>query len=491
MLTTRLLFLMLIACTSDWTTAATYDSARTALEGGARVRSLFIRPDTMRLEVGDTALVRCEPYNGPNGTGALLATPCTWASLKPAKVTVNGSGQTARIIARDTGFVGVTATAKQRRDTATVAVLTVIAGSPEGAELYAPEVTVQPHTILLSGDTARATLQGHVREPLTGPVASASWTWTVRNTAVVQSISSTKSAVTLVPVADGNTYVVGAASGDSDSAAVTVTGITIPPPPPPPTGTTYFLATYEGGTLCPDPWNWCFNGGSGSPAVNSMTQAKNGTRSAKHIMPAGSEGSSFLLDNTPHSSMGCVSGHFCTGYYSFYAYIESGFAVANQFQMLLGWMTAVSGAPSPISHIELSTMNSVLQLRYVLKNCAVGLYTCPTIAGYSQAGGAGYYLQTASSPNGITAFPRNQWVHIAVYYKMAETNGQVTIWQDGILIYDLTAPTMNTFGGHSIAPLTNAAGDLMLQHGIYGGVDPIQRVMYVDDFRVSNFRPVP
>jgi len=42
----------------------------------------------------------------------------------------------------------------------------------------------------------------------------------------------------------------------------------------------------------------------------------------------------------------------------------------------------------------------------------------------------------------VTAVPRGQWVHFAVYYKMAATNGQVAIWQDGVKVMDLTAPTL-------------------------------------------------
>jgi hypothetical protein len=68
----------------------------------------------------------------------------------------------------------------------------------------------------------------------------------------------------------------------------------------------------------------------------------------------------------------------------------------------------------------------------------------------------------------------------------------VKIWQDGQLIMDLTAPTMNTFGGHSIEPLKNSARDMMLQFGIYGGpkTDGTQR-LYVDDFKVTDYLPHP
>lgn len=109
---------------------------------------------------------------------------------------------------------------------------------------FTPVVTVQPHAIALSGSSARATLQGHVREPLTGPVAGATWTWTVRNTSVLDDISSTKSAVTLVPDDNGSTYVVGDVGGAKDSALITVTGIS----PPVPVGK--FVATTGSGSSC-------------------------------------------------------------------------------------------------------------------------------------------------------------------------------------------------------------------------------------------------
>jgi hypothetical protein len=115
------------------------------------------------------------------------------------------------------------------------------------------------------------------------------------------------------------------------------------------------------------------------------------------------------------------------------------------------------------------------------------LYPCPNIPGYTNTGG--WYTMTDASPAGVKAFPRNQWVHLTFYYKMAPSNGQVTVWQDGVKIMDLTAPTMNTFGGHSIDPLGNKAGDMMLQTGIYGGPQPSVQRLYTDDFEVTDFLP--
>jgi len=185
-----------------------------------------------------------------------------------------------------------------------------------------------------------------------------------------------------------------------------------------------------------------------------------------------------------------------SGYYSFWVYLDEGFN-SRTWNSALGWMTGVSGAPSPISYIGFERWNATtrsasapLQVVFLLKNCQKGQYVCPNIPGYAAPVG-GNYRMTSASPAGIVPFPRDRWVHLSVYYKMASKYGQVTIWQDGIKIMDLTAPTMNTFGGHSIDPLRNAAGDMVLQHFIYGGAESATRRMYVDDFKVTDYRVLP
>src|SRR5262249_2014325 len=227
----------------------------------------------------------------------------------------------------------------------------------------------------------------------------------------------------------------------------------------------------------------------------SQTRSRNGSWAYKYeVTSSGSPTVGAVghdvrtMSGGPQTTMGDPKGRYLSGYYSFYAYIDAGYD-QDAWDMILGWMAGVTGAPSPISHIELRRWNGTLQLMYVLKNCAVGLYPCPNIAGYQNSGG--YYSMTTQSPAGIKAFPRNQWVHVAVYYKMAPQNGQVTVWQDGVKIIDLTAPTMNTFGGHS-SNLTNTARDMMIPFRNYGGPQPggIQR-MDVDDFRVSDYLPAP
>jgi hypothetical protein len=234
------------------------------------------------------------------------------------------------------------------------------------------------------------------------------------------------------------------------------------------------------------PWGVKSDGTNPVP-TNSTTIVKSGSRAFKYEITDSTISNHYsqTLSGGPNlQSMGDPNGRYLSGYYSFWIYIDAGYT-APDWNMLLGWMTGVSGAPSPISHIELQVRNGTLQLMYVLKNCAVGLYTCPNIPGYSTNGG--YYTMTSSSPAGIVVFPRQRWVHVEAYYYMAATNGHVIIWQDGTRVMDLTAPTMNTFIGHNSG--SNTAGDMILQFGIYGGpkTDGAQRI-YVDDFKVTDYQ---
>jgi hypothetical protein len=252
-------------------------------------------------------------------------------------------------------------------------------------------------------------------------------------------------------------------------------------------GRTFFSATAENGSM--SPWSAAISDRANPRPTISQSRTRNGHGAYKFEIANAQVASHYsqALSYAPQVSMGSRNGRYLSGYYSFWAYIDDGYS-DNDWNMLLGWMTGVTGRPSPISHVGLEVWNGTLQLVYVLKNCSVRLYRCPEIRGYKNSGG--WYTMTPSSPAGVVAFPRNRWVHLSFYYKMAPTNGQVKVWQDGRLIMDLTAPTMNTFGGHSIEPLRNSAGDMMLQFGTYGGAksDGTQR-FYVDDFKVTDFRP--
>jgi hypothetical protein len=201
------------------------------------------------------------------------------------------------------------------------------------------------------------------------------------------------------------------------------------------------------------------------------------------------------MTNSPQASMGTPSGHFGSGYYSFWAYVDAGYndmgSTHGPWNMLFGWLTGAAGAPDPISHIGLENWNGTLQLVYVLKNASTSsrYYDPPVIPGYDMSNG--WYRMTSSSPAGIKPFPRNQWVHVCAYYKMAKSGGQVTIWQDGTKVMDLTAPSMDTFTGWTLDVGHNTAGDMLLQMGIYGGANTTTQRLYLDDIKVTDYRVTP
>ncbi len=265
-----------------------------------------------------------------------------------------------------------------------------------------------------------------------------------------------------------------------------------PPPPPPPVESVYFRADAESADMraWSLPWGVVSSPGSPLPATSSA-RAVSGTRSYVYEAHPGGIGELGhdvrTMSGEPHASMGSPNGRFLSGWYSMWVYLDAGYDEPG-WNMLLGWMTGVTGAPSPIDHVGLEVWDGVLQVVYVLKNCSVGLYPCPDIPGYAR--NDGWYTMTDRSPKGIRPFPRKRWVHLSIYHLMSAAGGRVEIWQDGYQIMDLTAPTMNTFGGHS-SNLTNATGDMMLQVGIYGAPKRGVQRLYLDDFQVTDQRVGP
>jgi hypothetical protein len=192
--------------------------------------------------------------------------------------------------------------------------------------------------------------------------------------------------------------------------------------------------------------------------------------------------------------MGSPNGRYLSGYYSFWLYIDEGFTPgltgSDDWMTILNWF---SGAPiNPILNIELrrppGQRLAPLQLVFLLKNAHTGCYAAPQISGYNLVGGA-YYFMTAASPAGIVEFPRFQWVHVEIYYKMASSNGQVTIWQDGVKIMDMTHSNLNTLIASSNC--ANTAGDMFPQFGMYSGPRTEVQRFYLDDFKVSDVRLSP
>jgi hypothetical protein len=79
------------------------------------------------------------------------------------------------------------------------------------------------------------------------------------------------------------------------------------------------------------------------------------------------------------------------------------------------------------------------------------------------------------------SFPTGRWVHIEVHYVGSPTEGQITIWQDGTKIYDLTDVPTQAEGGDVEWWLDCSAGTIV----------PTPAVMYLDDAVISTERLGP
>jgi hypothetical protein len=242
------------------------------------------------------------------------------------------------------------------------------------------------------------------------------------------------------------------------------------------------------------------SGGNSDFPTASQTRVKNGSWAYKFEMPKPTVSTccdwnyTMVHSYSPNlQSMGSPNGRYLSGYYSFWLYIDAGFQDSpGDWLTLLNWFTNDPTAGlGVIANIELrrwpSNPAGPLQLAFLMKAADAGCFVPPTISGYQRAG-SGYYFMTSSSPAGIVTFPRFQWVHVEVHYVRAASGGQIQIYQDGVLIMDLTHANLNTIMN---ARCINGQ-DMFIQFGMYSGAknDGAYR-FYMDDFKVSDVRLTP
>jgi hypothetical protein len=445
----------------------------------ASVTAVTLSPASVTLSPGSTQRFAATAKLSDGSTSPAEVTySATGGSVTQDGVyTAGTTGGAFRVIAKQSGGTLADTTAVTISETSTSPPPT---GSPS-----VTAITLSPASVTLSpGGIQRMTATAKLSDGATSPA-------NVTYQATGGSITS--DGLYTAGQTAGTFRVIAMQSGGplADTAVVTVTAPTAPS-----SGTTYELATAEtAGNIAP--FEYALTHSPCSPTPHSSAdRAKHGSRSWKiELFPCGSGGQDQgFLDTGPTTSMGDPNRRFNSGWYSWYTYVDAGFsepAEQGNWNMLLGWMTSndAGATVQPISHMGLEVWNGMLQVVYVLKNCSVRLYTCPPISDYQQSNGGGWYRMTASSPAGIKPFPRNQWVHLAVYYDMRASNGHVIIYQDGQKIMDLTAPTMNTLGGTD--GLKNLGNNMILQYHIYENSRAATQRIYLDDFRVSDYRPAP
>jgi hypothetical protein len=303
----------------------------------------------------------------------------------------------------------------------------------------------------------------------------------------------------LTGVAAGTGFVWAQNGGHRDTVKVVVAVVDTapppPPPPPPPTGTVFFSADAESGTV-PAPFS-----ASGCHPICPLNVlgGKNGARAWRFEVtnPAATPNSSSALSSyAPQKSMGCILGHYCGDkWYSFWYKVEAGYD-APTWNAVINFLANKPTPADPTGHLGLSIRGGVRRFYWYQKNCEPGTnsynmgYRCPVIPGYGQVG-AEYYTTTAS-PSGIVPVVKGQWIHVAVRMKFARTNGHIEVWQDGQKVFDLTHPDLNTFDGNYW--FNNTGGDHQFFVGLYHGPvtepDGRRRVL-MDDVQVTDFRPLP
>jgi hypothetical protein len=107
----------------------------------------------------------------------------------------------------------------------------------------------------------------------------------------------------------------------------------------------------------------------------------------------------------------------------------------------------------------------------------IGLHHWPV--GQGRWPGTANYEQANPVP-----VPSATWVQIEAYYKVGRTDGQITIWQDGIQIFDITG--VNTQDTNLQQPNN---GGLLWGVGNYSSsANSSPLLLYVDDMLVTNYR---
>ena len=94
-----------------------------------------------------------------------------------------------------------------------------------------------------------------------------------------------------------------------------------------------------------------------------------------------------------------------------------------------------------------------------------------------------YNWQTRTSyEQSITNVPVGQWVHLEAFYQStADYSGRVTVWQDGIQLFDVANAQTRYPDGDTEWSINNYSD----------GVWPTPAIIYIDDAAISSFRLAP
>lgn len=184
-----------------------------SVPGSRRVKEVEARPDSLSLEVGDTASVTATLYNAQGDT---LVKAVDWSSLDAGVASVDGSGT---VTGQGAGSTGIVATADGAADTTSVEV------SSTSQDTTVASVTVSPDSVSVGVDST--TQLSATVENSSGEALNRSVSWSSLDT-VVASVDGTG---TVSGQSGGTTGIVATVDGVTDTATVAVSSVSAPEMP--------------------------------------------------------------------------------------------------------------------------------------------------------------------------------------------------------------------------------------------------------------------
>jgi hypothetical protein len=187
------------------------------------VASIRCTPDTLRLDVPDTAPQNCVPLN-TSGT-ALSNAMGNWFSKNTTIASISGSGQMGKVAAKSDGSVFVGAALKGKRDSSLVLV-----GNP--CISVAGSLVLSPDTLAFAAPGDTASITAVLTNQCNKIDTSLAITWVSRNTGIATVTQTAIRRARATAVATGTTYIVGMSGTLKDSTKVCMGGSTIDVSPP-------------------------------------------------------------------------------------------------------------------------------------------------------------------------------------------------------------------------------------------------------------------
>jgi hypothetical protein len=189
-------------------------------------------------------------------------------------------------------------------------------------------------------------------------------------------------------------------------------------------------------------------------------------------------------------------GALVEAYYSAWYYIDQGFDDST-WKNIMQWKCDPVGAtvrsrpncPSPGVKLAIGPLvtNGVRQLQLTLADCRLSPGTYPQ---YEYDQGNACKWRQLDNPVEV---PEKKWFHLEVYFKAASNNGHIIVWQDGVKIFEISHPKLNTLTRYNCDP--NYPEKWSDNSNVYWGIGayvsessvPPLNVLYTDDAMITDY----